>query len=152
MNVPVQEGWKERVKDIIVKQGYKGGEWLFKDPKMTLQWQVWADAFPDAKWIMVRRPTEQIAESCLRTSFMKAHSNKQDWLNYAQEHVNRMEALKESGADVREILSSNLVAGQLNDIHEMIEWAGLEWQEEEVKDFIEPSFWHAPINKSKSPV
>jgi len=43
-----------------------------KDVKLVHFWPVIAEAFPEAKWVIVWRDPKKIAASCMRTHFMKA--------------------------------------------------------------------------------
>jgi hypothetical protein len=52
--------------------GYKQGiPWMYKDTKMCQMWPVWNFAFPNARWIIVRRRTGDITQSCVKTAFMQ---------------------------------------------------------------------------------
>ena len=73
LDIPVN--WREDVIKIMIDQGYKDGEWFYKGAKMCLHWPVWDYAFPNAKWIIVRRRTGDIVRSCLHTSFMSAFAS-----------------------------------------------------------------------------
>ena len=57
---------------IMNEQGYVDGDWFYKEAKICLFWPIWKGAFPNAKWLIVRRPDDAIIDSCLRTSFMRA--------------------------------------------------------------------------------
>ncbi len=70
--------------------------WLYKDARLTLIWPLYKKAFPGATWLVVRRDEEGFVNSCLRTDFMKQHSqNRKFWKKFAQEYEIRINALKE---------------------------------------------------------
>jgi len=70
----IPSNWKTHVEEIIEFEGYKKGPWLYKDSQATMMWPIWDYAYPDAKWVIVRRRTGDIIQSCLKTSYMKAFS------------------------------------------------------------------------------
>lgn len=84
--------------------------WAYKDAKLTLIWPIWAKAFPEAKWVVVRRDPECIANSCLRTHFMKAYDTREGWLGWVAEHERRFEAMKAAGLNVVETWPASFIA------------------------------------------
>lgn len=66
----------------------------YKDCKITLTWWLWHEAFPDAKWIIVRRERNEIVNSCIRTSFMRAHGeDRAAWAEWVKQHERRFTAM-----------------------------------------------------------
>ena len=137
-------GLADTIKSIIEKDGYRQDRpWLLKDAKLTLLWPIFKKAFPDATWIVVRRDEEGFINSCLRTSFMKQHSQDCDfWKNYAEEYRVRIEALINSGAHVLEIFSPDVIKGNFGQFKEVVPRLGLTFRESELKEFISPDYWH----------
>jgi len=129
----------------IHKQGYQGDKpWLFKDAKLSLLWPVWKKAFPDAHWVIVRRPREQIIQSCLRTGFMRHHSTDPAfWDQWIDAYRERLEMLKQSGARWREIDTQQLLSGDFSELHSLADDTGLQWNEARILDFINPRYWHS---------
>ncbi len=72
-SLPIPRDWKQKVENIMLKEGYKKGPWFYKGARNCLVWPVWHYAFPEAKWIIVRRRTVDIAESCINTAFMNKY-------------------------------------------------------------------------------
>ena len=134
----------EMIREILDRDGYKHDRpWLLKDAKLTLLWPVFKKAFPGATWVVVRRDEEGFIDSCIRTHFMKQHSQDRGfWKKFAAEYNIRIDALKNSGARVLEISSPGVIAGNLADFKELVAGLGLEYRESEVKEFISPNFWH----------
>lgn len=137
------------LRQVIEADGYKGDiPWLYKDAKMTLLWPIFKKAFPKAKWVIVRRDEEGFINSCLRTHFMKQHSqNREYWVRFAREYQVRIEALKSSGANILEISSPDVISGKFEHIEELVSRLGLVYREEELKEFISPPYWHGDTNK-----
>ena len=138
------------IKTIIERDGYMGDRpWLYKDAKLTLIWPLFKSAFPSATWIVVRRDEEEFIESCLRTPFMRQHSQDRNfWEHFAGEYQARIEALKDSGANVLEISSRDIIKGNFSYLKELVEQLGLRYREKELKEFISPAYWHGASNKT----
>ncbi len=135
-------GWRNRVLKIIEAQGYNGGSlWFYKGAKMVCMWQVWHRAFPNAQWVFVERDIEEIAGSCLRTSFMRAYRTKKEWVAWAEEHVIRMRRMKIAGRHVTVINSHKIIQGDFSEICAFVEDCGLTWNPEAVAAFVEPELF-----------
>ena len=153
-NLLIPTNFKQSVEKIMMDEGYKDGSWMYKGAKMTLTWPVWHYAFPNAKWIIVRRRTGDITQSCIKTGFMRAFYNKRNmdaigvdnerdgWTWWVNEHIKRFNEIVNEGPNVKIIWPHRMVNGDYTQIQEMIEWLGLEWNSE-VMSFIDPLLWHA---------
>ena len=134
----------ETIQEILERDGYQHDmPWLYKDAKLTLLWPTFKRAFPNATWLVVRRDEEGFINSCLRTRFMKQHSLDHDfWKKFAEEYQVRINALKDSGANVLEISSPEVISGNFEHLKKIVSQLGLTYRENEVKEFISPTFWH----------
>ena len=132
------------IKNMIERDGYKHDRrWLLKDAKLTLLWPIFKKAFPEATWLVVRRDEEGFINSCLRARFMNQHSRDRDfWKSFAKDYLNRIDALINSGANVLEISSPEVVNGNLDRLGAVISQLGLTFREAELKAFISPAHWH----------
>jgi len=152
LQVPVN--WASQVEDIMQEQGYKDGPWFYKGAKMCLTWPVWHYAFPNAKWIIVRRRTGDIVNSCMKTSFMRAFTRKEvqqkvgaadergGWIWWVRQHEQRFVEMIQAGLNVKIVWPERMVTGDYQQIYETLEWVGLKWKSE-VTSFIEPKLWKA---------
>jgi hypothetical protein len=152
LNIPLN--WKDKIQGVMKEQGYKGGPWMYKGAKMCQHWPVWEYAFPNAKWIIVRRKTPDIINSCMRTAFMRAFSRPHNlkavgagteydgWLWWVREHEKRFVEMIQQGLNVKTIWPERMVNGDYSQIKEMLEWLGLEW-DSKILEFIEPKLWKA---------
>ncbi len=145
LSIPVN--WRKRVENIMIAQGYKEGPWFYKGAKMCLTWPIWHHAFPDAKWIIVRRRTADIVNSCMRTGFMNAFKDKDGWLWWVHEHEQRFREMIEAGLNVKIVWPEKMLYGNYHEMQETIEWLGLDWKGQKVYNFIEPKLWHAKRKK-----
>ncbi len=144
--------WEDSVRRIMEEEGYEGGPWMYKGAKMCLHWSVWNYAFPNAKWIIVRRKTSDIINSCIRTGFMRAFGNRtnqvavgakderEGWLWWVHQHEDRFREMMNAGLNCKVIWPERMVDGDYSQIKEMLEWLGLEWGPE-ITEFIEPKLW-----------
>ncbi|OQY11130.1 MAG: hypothetical protein B6I31_05520 [Desulfobacteraceae bacterium 4572_19] len=152
--VAIVPDFNKKIEDIFYRQGWDGTQALFyKCPKISHIWKLWKHAFPCAKWVIVRRRTEDIVNSCIRTGFMNAFDNKniqkeinvkstkQGWTWWVNEHQKRFLEIKNSDCNSIEIWPEKMVEGNYTEIENLINWLGLEWKEEEVKKFIEPKLF-----------
>ncbi len=135
--------WKEKFMKEMKCQGYKEARdiLMYKEPKMCLMWTLWDRAFPDAKWIIVRRRSEDIINSCLKTGFMHRYKDREGWLPWVREHVKRFREMFEDRLDVMEVFPQEMIDGNYTEMESIIKWAGLEWKEKEVKENISPELW-----------
>jgi hypothetical protein len=133
---------RTHVKGAMMEAGYTRGPWFYKGAKMCLLWPLWNEAFPNAKWVIVRRRDEDIARSCMRTPFMRAFRSVEGWLGWVKVHEQRFEEMKAAGLDVTEVWSEHLIQGRLYDIRKVVESVeGLTWREDKIRDFITPELW-----------
>lgn len=135
------ESWRANVEDIMHKQGYKRGSWFYKGTKICLMWPIWTEAFPDAKWLIIRRNDEDVIRACLRTGFMRAFHDQSGWRMWVQHHKKRFEEMSDIGLKMKEVWTEKIVRGELKEIKEVIKWLGLNWEEREVTNFVAPSLW-----------
>ena len=153
--------WQERIENIMIEEGYVDGPWMYKGAKMCQHWPVWHYAFPNAKWIIVRRKTPDIINSCIRTGFMNAFvrtpnqravgaKNEYDaWLWWVRQHEQRFIEMIQAGLNCKVIWPERMVDGDYSQVKEMLEWLGLEWGPE-VTDFIEPKLWKSRWQSQKT--
>lgn len=64
--------WSRKVNGVMVKEGCGGKEWMCKSAQLSQMWPVWNYAYPNARWIIVRRRTGDIISSCLKTAYMRS--------------------------------------------------------------------------------
>lgn len=133
---------RRHVEHQLTEEGYKRGRWYYKGAKLCLYWQLWHEAFPLAKWIIVRRDPRDIAQSCLHTNFMRAYRNEEGWLQWVDAHLDRFTEMHQNDLDIREVWPEGIVQGYLADIQDIVKWAGLEWAKRECSEFITPELYH----------
>jgi len=100
-----------------------------KEIKLLQFWWNWHEAFPDAKWVIVRRDIDSIADSCMRTHFMKGFGSHEGWKSWADHYLSKIEELKEH-VDYVEVYPLYFLDGDPSDMKDAVEFCGLEWDED----------------------
>lgn len=151
-NLSIPPNWEDLVLQIMSDEGYQTGQWMYKDSRLTLTWPIWNYAFPNAKWIIVRRRTGDIIQSCLKTAFMtgfgsvnnqkavNANTEQEGWLWWVHQYENRFVRMIEAGLNCKVIWPERMLYGNYQQIYEVLEWVGLSWNKE-VVNRIYPLFW-----------
>ena len=153
-NLMIPRDWQQRVEQVMIDQGYKDGAWMYKGPKMCLMWPVWHYAFPNAKWIIVRRRTGDIIQSCVKTGFMRAFAKEETrravgakteeegWKWWIQQHEKRFVEMMTEGLNCKVVWPHRMVDGDYQQMYETVDWLGLKWNSE-ILSFIDPLLWHS---------
>lgn len=159
-DVIIPHDLRDSVLKIIKKQGWtKDKPWVYKGAKVCLVHPAWRYAFPDSRWVIVRRKTPDIINSCLRTGFMNAYalkkvqkqagvsSEEEGWLQWIRKHEEKFVEIIQSGVNAKVVWPERMVESNYQQMMETIEWLGLEWNGKAVYDFIEPRLFHSRKNK-----
>jgi len=128
-----------KIEQIIKYNGYHNGPWYYKGAKMCLVWPTFHVHFPKAKWVIVRREDEDIINSCMNTGFMSAYKCAEGWQEWIDVHKLRFSEMHENGLQIKEVWPSKFVKGDYSEIKETIEWLGMKFNEEIVKDMVVPN-------------
>ena len=145
--------WKVQVEKAIKADGYKEGHWMYKDSRMILMWQVWHAAFPNAKWVIVRRRTGDVVQSCVKTGFMKAFkdsskcllatstiSEEKGWLWWVHQYEQRLQEMTDAGINYKVIWPERMGFKDYSQMCELTDWLGLEWKPEAAQ-YIDALIW-----------
>lgn len=135
--------WKEQVDEILEKQGYpKDRPWMFKGAKACLIWTLWATAFPKAQWVIVRRDTERIVDSCLKTSFMRRYKDRNGWRQWVEHHKEKFRQIYSTCPGTQVIWPDSVISKkEFWRFQTLVENLGLDWNEDKVREFVDPSLW-----------
>lgn len=141
------ERFRANIIRLIKREGYISGQWFYKGAKMCLMWPLWAKAFPKAKWIIVRRNPDDIVASCMRTSFMRGYKNYAGWLGWVAEHEKRFQEMHDAELSIQQVWPQVAINGDLTEMQMIVNNLGLKWDEQKIKEFITPSYWHRYKNR-----
>lgn len=114
--------------------------WAFKGAKLALIWPRWAEWYPHAKWILVRRDKDAIVASCMRTGFMRAFTQPQQWGKWVEAHEKQFERMKET-LDVFEVWPGRVME-EPESFADAAAFCGLSFDPKIVRNAIDESLWH----------
>lgn len=124
--------------NLLRDQGYNGLQsWMLKGFRIAQTWPIWDKTYPNAKWIIVRRRTGDIIQSCLKTGFMNAYSDQVGWLGWIHEHEKLFVEMIEKGLNCKIVWPERMVSGDYQQMQETIEWLGLQWNDS-IQEKIQP--------------
>ncbi len=147
--VPIVQDWNLVFTKRMVEEGYLDGPVFYKGAKACLMWPVWAAAFPFARWIIVRRKTKEIVDSCLRTPFMRAWDKASKWEDWVDHHKQCFREMKAANLNTFEVWPENIIKGDLSEVKDMLQWLDLDWDERRVVEMVSPELWHV-VDDGKS--
>lgn len=132
------------IRSNLEREGYDfQRRWLFKEPKLTLIWPNFANFFPNAHWVIVRREKSQIVQSCLHTSFMRRqNSDPVFWQLWVEQYLSRLKILKQTELQWTEIWPQKFIEGDFSELFALVQKLDLNWREEALHEFITPEYWH----------
>lgn len=141
INIPLT--WGDIIERVIEDEEIPDGKiFAYKDSGLAQIWPLWHCAFPNYKWIIVRRRTGDIIHSCTETAYMdrfkrKIHqrlvgvdSQKEGWLWWVHEYEKRFNEMHEANLNYKVVWPERMRDGFFDQIKETVEWCGLEWNEE----------------------
>lgn len=142
---PPIKNFRQAIASALGAQQYDGGRaWGFKDAKLSLTWRIWHEHFPQARWVIVRRPSEEVIASCLRTGFMKQHSlDPAFWQQFVDAYLLRLATLQGVVGWSRDVEATDIVGGRFDSLQRLVDALGLMWRPDAVRDFVAPEHWNA---------
>ena len=115
--------------------------WGYKDAKLALTWPMWHAAFPEAKWIIVKRETDAIIDSCLRTQFMRRYgTNREKWHAWVDFHLCQFSGMRLAGLDTFEVWPAQYIL-TADYFAPVAGFCGLDFNADKVTDAINPNLW-----------
>jgi hypothetical protein len=139
--VGFNKDWKNKIEEILYSEGYKEQQWMYLDSKSCLIWPVWNNAYPGAKWVIVRRRTGDIVQSCLKTGYMVAYEDAEGWVSWVHQYEEKFVEMMKAKLDYKVIWPERMVDGDYKQLKELIGWLGLTWSEDVLK-YINPLLWN----------
>lgn len=82
---------------------------VYKDAKLCLVWPTFVRAFPEARWIIVRRDAERIVDSCMRTSFMNGYRTREGWRDWLKAHERRFDDMRHAALNLIEVWPKDFI-------------------------------------------
>jgi hypothetical protein len=123
--------------------------WAYKDAKLALVWPVWAEAFPEAKWVLVRRDKERIIDSCIRTDFMHSFKERHAWGVWVDEHLKRFAGMV-AALDLIEFWPDQVVHNA-HTWEPVCEFLGLPFNLTATREAVDYKLWHKAEQTTHQP-
>lgn len=115
--------------------------WFVKHSKILLQWKVWHEAYPNAKWVFVRRKGEDIVHSCMNTSYMDDCQTEDEWVNWVKHRLGLMLDMRNATDNVWDVWPQKIIDGRFYEIEHCIYDLCLPWKEQDVIKLITPALY-----------
>ncbi|MGB1234115.1 MAG: sulfotransferase [Planktomarina sp.] len=124
----------------IQRQGYQGGAWGFKDPKLTLVWPMYAKAFPNAHWVVLTRNAGDTIKSICKTTFMQRHSQSTDyWRMFLLAYEDRLEQLIKRVPQASVLDTDRVIQGDYGQCSDIFEQLGIQFSPDIMNGLIDPN-------------
>jgi hypothetical protein len=113
---------------------------MYKSSRASLLWPIWNHTFPNAKWVIVRRRTGDIIESCVKTGYMTAFKDphiqaktgvtceEDGWLWMVHQYEDKFVEMIENGVNCKQVWPERMVSGDYRQMYETLDWVGLPWK------------------------
>jgi hypothetical protein len=137
ISIPVR--WRGAVEGVLLVEQALDKPWMIKSATLARMWPIWNYAYPDAKWLIVRRKTPDVIQSCLKTGYMRIFKDQKNlkslgftneeegWLWWVHQYEKKFVEMIQTGLNCRIIWPDRMVNGDYQQIYETIEWLGLKW-------------------------
>lgn len=146
-DLPHASKWKDDINKLWERQAYrrKKGPWLYKGSRICQTWPVWYSAFPEGRYIIVRRRTGDVLNSCKKTAYMNAFEREdvqsqinvssvdEGWLWWVHEQEKRQQELIDTQANHMIIWPDRILEGDYTQMKKMVEWVGLKWTDRAIE-------------------
>lgn len=130
---------QEKIIKIILEERLEKGIFVYKDSGLSQVWKIWNELFPEAKWIIVRRRTGDILNSCIQTAYMKRFKNERNldavnamteregWSWWVKQYEAKFIEMIKADLDYRIVWPERMRDGNYLQMKETVEWIGLKW-------------------------
>lgn len=141
--------FEQAINDVKSEQNWKGQKWMIKGSKLAQYWPIMHNLYPDAKWLIVRRRTGDVVQSCIKTGYMTTFkrpmnlealnfkSEEEGWLWWIHQYENKFVEMMQSGLNCRIIWPDRMVTGNFKQVQETLEWLGVKWNDK-IPEVISP--------------
>lgn len=127
-------GIDSSIVEAVLKDGYSGGPWIYK--QTALYHQAFAEM--DPFMVTVRRPLPSMLASNHAAKIMRVVS--QDYEKILQRHVEVLDELEAKGA--MRVDTPRIIDGDYGQLEAVIDACGLKFDRSAVEQVVFPSLWH----------
>lgn len=148
--------FQTRLENCIKEEGYEDGKnWFIKGHRLAQYWKVFHTIYPNAKWIIVRRRTPDVIESCLKTAYMNRFNDstilksirkktvEEGWLWWIHKNESFLNGLIRSTSNYQVVWPERMAQGDYSQIQGLHKWLGIDYNEKDIKKLIEPMMEHS---------
>jgi hypothetical protein len=135
---PMPHDFKERLNDIY--QG-DGEPWVMKTALLLEKQEAFKHNYPDARWLLPKRPLEDIVASKMRHPGMKSRGEQVNKLR-TMRHIDLQDRVKRWANNFLEVACDELATGNEHVAKELVEFAGLEFRPAIYREWIQPERWN----------
>lgn len=132
------------VSKVLTKQKLNDGKTVIKNSGFSLTWRYWHKLYPNAQWVIVRRKSPYIVNSCVKTAYMTLMKNKSNldllqlsekeaWMWYIHRFEEQWLAMAKEGLDIKEVYPDRMERHDYGRIKQLVVDLGLEWNDEVIK-------------------
>lgn len=152
----MQHRFFERLENMIGYEGYKSDQaWMLKGHRLMQTWKIWLNKYPDAKWIIVRRRSGDVVNSCMKTAYMNRFEDPtilrnigketapDGWLWWIHKNEEFLNELIRNKVNYMVVWPERMAQGDYQQIQELHNWLGLPFKEQNIKDLIQPMMEHS---------
>lgn len=146
--------WRRRALDVLRKQHCPfRGPWMYKSSVAAAVWPLWALAFPEAAWVIVRRNRAAVINACIKTGYMDGRTTIESWGEWYDAFEARMSEIDERSGPVDpgnkltvyNLWPARILRGDTKDARSVVESLNLSWNQQAVADFLAPARWESGI-------
>ena len=142
----IPSDWNETVLKQLKSNGYNGQKpWMYKSFRLGQTWRLWNYAFPNARWIIVRRRTGDIIHSCKKTGYMRAFKNAENrakvgvmfeedgWKWWIRRQEQNFIDMIRAGVNCKVVWPERIKFGDYQQTWETLKWVDLNWNDQIIK-------------------
>lgn len=133
------------------RQAFEETPWMFKHSLSTPLWKIWNDIYPKARWIVVRRKSSEIINSCVKTNWMELCKNtntlklidcvteEDGWLWWIHQYEAEWKGMVEAGLNITFVWPDRILENDFTQLQDLIKDLGFTWNpktEEVLKNLI----------------
>ena len=136
--VPSIPNLKRDITYILNTQGYEGGPAYYKGGPFTFVYDEIYKHFPDAVWLLPKR-----TPACIHASMIEIYEDRGDGFYSEISSYHRMQDLIERRSSrAYTVDMERVVAGDFGELKPLIEKIGLTWNEDAIREWVDPDLWH----------
>ncbi len=145
--MPIVDGLKPAIKGILNRQGYDNTNlWGYKDYRLSLLWPIWLKIFPNAQWVIVRRPHSMIVDNCLKIyGTRKISQHEHYWYNWCEIYDDRLQALKVQARHCSEIDANALQYGEFDQLQSVLSTLDMTFDRQAAKQISASKYWGSTL-------